>query len=249
MKLCRPVLFVVVLAGGSLLAAACGQSGPPGAPGQPATASPVPGAPGAPATVPGVPASPVTPGVPGVPQNPFAALGQMAQAMQGVQAPNAGGVTNWRQLAEALPPQVPGWTPDGDVQGSTGAAMGFAASEARRSFSQGDRDLDFKIVDSSMNQMAAMVFNAARTVQVDSSEEVQRPADLSGNPGFMKYRNAARRAEATFMIANRYIFEIRTTGSPSPDEILQLAAYLNLARLTQLAAMPAAPVTAPAPAP
>lgn len=256
MKLSRAVLLVFVLAVGSVLAIACGQSGPPGAPGQPATAAPVPGMPGAPGMpatpgTPGTPATaqPVAPGVPGVPQNPFAALGQMAQAMQGVQAPNAGGVTNWRQLAEALPPQVPGWTPDGEVQGSTGAAMGLAASEARRSFSQGDRDLDFKVVDSSMNQMAAMMFNAARTVQVDSSEEVQRPADLSGNPGFMKYRNAEHRAEATFMIANRYIFEIQTTGSPNPDEILQLAAYLNLARLTQLAAMPAAPVAPPAPAP
>jgi hypothetical protein len=192
--------------------------------------------------------TPAAPGVPGVPQNPFAALGQMAQAMQGVQAPNAGGVTNWRQLAEGLPAQIPGWTPDGEVQGSTGAAMGLAASEASRSFSQGERNLRYKIMDSSMNGMAAMAFNAARTIQVDSSTEVQRPADLQGNPGFMKFQNQSRRAEANFMIANRYIVEINASNSTGPDEILQLAAYLNLARLAQLAATPVAP-TAPAPAP
>lgn len=248
--------LVSVLVG--VLLVACGQSGapgaPPGAPGQPATATPVPGMPGVPvpgmpATAPGVPATtPAMPGVPGVPQNPFAALGQMAQAMQGVQAPNAGGVTNWRQLAEALPAQVPGWTPEGDVEGSTGAGMGLAASEARRVFTQGERRLTFKVMDSSMNQLAAMAFNAARTVQVDSSQEIQRPADLSGNPGFMKYQNGDHSAEATFMISNRYIFEIQTRGASGPDEILQLAAYLNVARLAQLAAMPVAPA-APAPAP
>lgn len=248
----RRSLVLSLLAAGSVLAAACGQSAPPGAPGQPATAAPVPGMPGVPAAPPGMPGVPATAGTPGaqgvpaVPQNPFAALGQMAQAMQGVQGQNAGTVMNWRQLAEGLPAQVPGWTADGEVQGSTGAAMGLAASEARRSFSQGERDLDFKIVDSSMNQLAAMAFNAARTVQVDSSEEIQRPADLSGNPGFVKFQNGSHRAEATFMIANRFIVEIRTSGSTSPDEILQLAAYFNVARLAQLAAMPAAP---PAPAP
>lgn len=233
--------------------AACGNSGapgapgstPPGAPGPGATAPPVPGAPAMPG-MPGMPAT--TPAAPSVPQNPFAALGQMAQAMQGVQAPNAGGVTNWRQLAEGLPAQIPGWTPDGEVQGSTGAAMGLAASEASRSFSQGERNLRYKIMDSSMNGMAAMAFNAARTIQVDSSTEVQRPADLQGNPGFMKFQNQSRRAEANFMIANRYIVEINTSNSTGPDEILQLAAYLNLARLAQLAATPVAP-TAPAPAP
>jgi len=185
--------------------------------------------------------------MPGVPQNPFAALGQMAQAMQGVQAPNAGAIVNWRQLAEALPPQVPGWAPDGDVTGSTGAAMGMAVSEARRRFNQGDRRLSFKVVDSSMNGMAAMAFNAARTIQVDSSEEIQRPADLAGNPGFLKYRHSAHNGEATFMVSNRFILEIEASNSPTPDEVLQLAAYVNLPRLAQLAAAP--PAAAPAPAP
>lgn len=237
-----------------VVVSACGQSAPPGAPGQPATAQPVPGMPGAPAmpAMPGMPGATPAPGMPGtpalpaVPQNPFAALGQMAQAMQGVQAPTAGAIVNWRQLAEALPTQVPGWTAEGEVEGSSGAAMGMAVSEARRSFTQGDRRITFKVMDSSMNQMAAMAFNMARTIQVDSSQEVQRPAELSGNPGFLKYENGSRSSEATFMIANRFIVELRASGSQNPDEILQIAAFVNVARLAQLAA---APPAAPAPAP
>ena len=241
--------LVLLLAFAGSLLVACGQSSPPGAVGQPATTVAVPGMPAVPGAMP-TPATPGTPALPAVPQNPFAALGQMAQAMQGVQAPMAGGIVNWRQLAEGLPAQVPSWTPTGEVEGSSGAAMGMAVSEARRSFSQGDRTLSFKVMDSSMNGMAAMAFNAARTVQVDSSQEVQRPTELAGNPGFMKYQQGDRSGEASFMISNRFILEIRTTGSPSPDEVLQLAAYVNVARLAQLAAAPpAAPAPAPTPAP
>lgn len=221
----------------------CGQSAPPGAPGQPATAAPVPAMPGAPA-VPSAPAG--SPAAPAVPQNPFAAIAQMAQAMQTVQAPNAGQTVNWRQLGEALPAQIPGWTIDGELEGSTGAAMGMAVSEAKRRFTQGERRLRYEAVDSSLNGFAAVAFNAARTVQVDSSTELQRPADLSGNPGFVKYRYQGRDAEAGFMIGGRFIVTIKASGSPNPDEILQLAAYVNLARLGQLAAASAAPAVPPA---
>src|SRR5687767_15001400 len=79
--------------------------GGPGAPGQPATAVPVPGMPVAVPTPAGAPATAV-PGSPAVPQNPFQALGQMAQAMQSAQAPMAGQVVNWRNLAEALPTAI-----------------------------------------------------------------------------------------------------------------------------------------------
>jgi hypothetical protein len=219
---------------------ACGQTAPPGAPGVPATAAPTPAVPGLVGIVPSAPAA----GAPAVPQNPFAAIAQMAQGLQGAQAPNAGQIVNWRQLAEGLPAQVPGWNPEGELEGSTGAAMGFAVSEAKRRFVQGDRHLRFEVVDSSMNGIAAMGFNAARTVQVDSSTELQRPSDLQGNPGFVKYEFQSHEAEASFMISGRFIVTIHASGSPNADEILQLAAYVNLARLGQLAT--AAPV-APAP--
>lgn len=233
-----------------VLIAACGQSAPPGAPGLPATAAPVPGLPATPAGSPGLPVTPAapagSPAQPAVPQNPFAALAQMAQGMQNVQAPNAGQIVNWRQLGEALPAQIPGWAPDGELEGSTGAALGMSVSEAKRRFTQGDRRLRYEVVDSSLNGFAAMAFNAARTVQVDSSTELQRPADLSGNPGFVKYRYQGRDAEAGFMVGGRFIVTIKASGSANADEILQLAAYVNLARLGQLAAASAAPA-APAP--
>jgi len=236
-----------------VVAVGCGQSTPaggsaaPGMPGAPGTAAGIP--PGVPATaVPGMPGMPAMPGVVPGAQNPFALLGQlgqMAQGMQGMTAQGAVPLVNWRELANAVPAAVQGFTPDGDLDGSTGALGAFGGSEARRRFRAGDKRLSIKVVDTSFNQLLVMPFTMARGMVVDSTDEMQRASDVGGQPGFLSYRYRDHQSKQTILAQGRFIVEIEVEPAQAPEEATQYAALVNFPLLAQLhAASQAAAATA-----
>jgi hypothetical protein len=187
--------------------------------------------------------------MPGGAPNPFAVLGQlgqMAQAMQGMTAQGgAVPLVNFRELANAIPAAVPGFQPDGDLDGSTGAMGAIGGSEARRRFRGGEKRLSIKIVDTSFNQLLVMPFTMARGVVVDSTDQMQRASDVAGQPGFLEYRYRDRRSQQTILASGRFIVEVSVEPAASPEEATSFAGLVNFPLLAQLhAASQAAAATA-----
>lgn len=200
---------------------------------------------------PGVPpGAPVQPGVPGAAQNPFAALGQLGQLAQGMAATPQGGLplVNWRDLANAMPTAVPGFQPQGDLDGSTAAMGGLGGSHARRHFQQGDKRLEIEITDTSFNQLLVMPFNMARSVTQDSTTEMQRPSDIAGHPGFLQLRYSNREAKQTLLAHGRFIVEFELRPVAAPEEVLPFTGLVNYALLAQLHAASQAAAATAAPA-
>jgi hypothetical protein len=181
----------------------------------------------------------------GPPANPMAGLAALGQAMGGMAGqpagqpvPAAGGgvaLVPWQSLSQALPTAAPGWAMQGQVEGSTAAALGMAVSTAKCTLTQGAMSADVEILDNAMAaSMAAMGFAMVGNMSADTSESRSSRVNFGTYPGMQNYQKTTNSADVTVVVGNRILVTVKVTNAPSEAPALQLAQATNFALLGSL---------------
>ncbi len=137
-------------------------------------------------------------------------------------------------LAAFLPAALPGLRPTKD-EGSTGKYGEVTVSEAERTFGEEGREVDIRIVDTTLvGKLREKIKAAAADARSRPEADPLAPLVLAGSVGFVRYDPGETRAEANLLVGERFVVALSTRGFEGTDEVRRLAGKLDLAGLSKL---------------
>ncbi|MEM0961214.1 MAG: hypothetical protein AAGK21_01580 [Bacteroidota bacterium] len=142
---------------------------------------------------------------------------------------------NFRELRELLPGEVAGLA-QGDTEGSTDAAMGFAISRIEAPYANEDgKQIDIAIHDFGAIPQVTMFGLGWTLADIDreSGSTYERTVEFGGQRGYRSYDTEAQAGEFSLLVAER--FHVEVTGSGVTDDELEDA--LRAVDLNALAGM------------
>ena len=138
-----------------------------------------------------------------------------------------------RKIAGALPGRVVSFIPtEGADPFNTSYAAGpvFGASCA---YADGDRQVVVRVESGNIRSRATAALDVRRVVGADSSGVV-RQVKVHGHPGVQRWSSGGRVGEVTFLVARRYLVELRVVPAANDAEAASLAEAIDLAPLEGL---------------
>ncbi len=141
---------------------------------------------------------------------------------------------HFTQLQRFLPASLAGFRLVRD-HASTGKYEDVSVSEAERLFTQDDREVSVRIVDTTLGGKLAEAIRAASEQPASgSSSEEGGPLKLDGALGFVRYELSERKAEANLLVGSRFIVSVTSRGVQGTAEVRRIARGLDLVGLSSL---------------
>lgn len=137
---------------------------------------------------------------------------------------------NFKELLPLLDIALPGWTA-ADPAGQT-VKSPVEASEATREFTKGDMNLEIAIFDGGPAMAAAM--QAVAQVEMESTEEVVKPASAKGFKGTLYQHLKDNEADLVIMVPPRFAVSLHLRGSLDDGLLKAAAEKMDLAKLAAL---------------
>lgn len=162
------------------------------------------------------------------------ALEGMAGALAG-KGPDGKAVepVSFRDLQAALP-DVSGWA-RGEPQGERMTSpIPFSQSEAQ--YTQGESQINVKIVDSAFNQMLVAPWAMFLTAgyERESSDGYEKSVTIAGNPGFEKWNSRGKDGELNLVVAKRFLITIDGNNIADTKVLQEFASRIDAGTLTAL---------------
>jgi hypothetical protein len=163
------------------------------------------------------------------------AMQGMAAAMGGANGGKPGDPVSFRDLQASFP-AVSGWTMDKPKGERMTAPVAFSQTEAR--YTNGNQEIDVKIVDSAFNQILiapwAMFLTAGYEKETDDGYE--KSTNVSGNPGFEKWSSARKEGELNIVVAKRFLVSVEGERLTDVKQLHDFAAKVDFGKLATLGA-------------
>ncbi len=161
----------------------------------------------------------------------FFAFGSISFAFQNQETVDP---VNWRELQEFLA-DLPGFDKNGDPDGESVNLGDMKWTHIEQSYSAGEQTLILEIIDSAYVSMALQSFQMASMMEVDTSDQYMKKAEIEGYPGVQTYTYADKEAAVMVLVADRFL--VRLEGEPfeSADALIELIQNVNFQGLSGLA--------------
>lgn len=151
-------------------------------------------------------------------------LAQMKQPVEPV---------NWRELTPFLI-DIPDWEAEGEAEGSTISMAGFKVSQAERSYTAENKNLNMTIVDGGYVPMVYAGMKMAMSVEVDTAEEYIKKITIKDFPGVEKYEYESMNAEVMILVGDRFLVQLKGENFDNTTELKEIANLLDLEGLADL---------------
>ena len=170
--------------------------------------------------------------------NPIAAIQKIATL--------AGEAENWQKELENLEPVDPlpfqdliatlpeppaDWEAD-DATGSINSMGEFSLSEAGRSYRNGDKRIQLKVMDWAHNQAMYLPFMMAAQFSQDSTEGYNKGIEIDGAPGREEFTYATNQGNLQLLHGKRFHISVEGDGI-EPEELHDWLAKVELQELPQ----------------
>jgi hypothetical protein len=140
----------------------------------------------------------------------------------------------FRQLAPFLPDSVEGFT-HATTEGSTGKYGEVSVSEAERTFTQEEREVKVRIVDTTLGwKIAKAIREAAEGAKGRPPSDPSAPIFWDAAVGFVRYDEEATTAEANLLVGDRFVVAVTSRGFPGTVEVRRIARGIDLEGLARL---------------
>lgn len=140
---------------------------------------------------------------------------------------------SFRELQTVMP-EISGW----ERKSPTGERMTapFAFSQSSTTYTNGDQNVDLKIMDSGFNQMlfAPFAMFMAAGYEKETQDGFEKSVTIGGYPGFEKWDKGTKNGELTVVVNKRFLVQVE--GHDVADEKV-LHTILDKTDLTKLAAL------------
>jgi hypothetical protein len=150
----------------------------------------------------------------------------------GLVRPAGAEVVNFKELLPFVDMEIPGWTMEGKPSGTTLKQGKVMLSEARVSFRAGDQTLEVVIMDFLGKTIP---FLTGQHLQIETSEETARTAEVQGFKAVETFRHQEREGELNISVADRFWVKIDGEGIDNPEVLKNVAQRMNLKKLAALA--------------
>jgi hypothetical protein len=166
-------------------------------------------------------------------------MNDMAKAMQGMAAAMAGadGKTvepvSMDTLKSTLP-SVSGWQME--EPRTERMTSPIAYSEVETQYTQGNIDVDVKVVDTGYAQMliAPWAMFLASGYSRESSDGYEKAVNVGGQPGFERWRKDSKRGELNLFVGKRFLVSIEGDELTDTKVLHEFASKMDLARIAAL---------------
>ena len=141
-------------------------------------------------------------------------------------------VVNFKELLPFVDMKIPGWTMEGKPSGTTVKQGQMAMSEARVSFKAGDQTLEVVVMDFLGKTIP---FLTGQQLQMESSEETVRTAEVQGFQALETFRHQDKQGELNISVADRFWVKIDGEGIDNLEVLKNVAQQMDLKKLATLA--------------
>jgi hypothetical protein len=166
-------------------------------------------------------------------------MNDMAKAMQGMAAAMAGadGKTvepiSMDTLKSTLP-SIPGWQMD--EPRTERMTSPIAYSEAETQYTQGNIEIDVKVVDTGYAQMliAPWAMFLASGYSRESTDGYEKAVNVAGQPGFERWRKDSKRGELNLFVGKRFLVSLEGDELADTRILHDFASKIDLAKIAAL---------------
>jgi hypothetical protein len=157
----------------------------------------------------------------------------LQQVAQGLQQMSKGAATpvDFEQLKPLLP-DISGWTKS-DVHGEL-ISFGISQSNAKALYTKGESTIELEITDSGLNQLLlaplAMVMSSG--FEEKSDDGYKKAVTIGGFPGFEEWEKGPKHAQATAVVANRFVVSADAHHVDDPGVAVKAVEAVNLSKLS-----------------
>ena len=163
----------------------------------------------------------------------------MAKAMQGMAAAMAGADGKSIEpvamdVLKSTLPQVSGWQMDEPrTQRMTSP---IAYSEAETQYTQGNIEIDVKVVDTGYAQMliAPWAMFLASGYSRESSDGYEKAIEIGGQPGFERWNKNSKRGELNVFVGKRFLVSLEGDELVDTKVLHDFASKMDLGRIAAL---------------
>ncbi|MDD9946217.1 MAG: hypothetical protein OXU20_34555 [Myxococcales bacterium] len=155
------------------------------------------------------------------------------QAM-GKASGDAAAVVNWRALQPFLPETLAGYAAEKDVDGRTNKTGGFKVTVVKRRYKRDKERVVVSITDTSMSPMLRAPFAMAAIIEEDSSDGYKKGSKIEGHTTLLEWRKASKRSKATLLAAERFLVDVKVTGTDKDDAAVQVLKGIDLEGLSKV---------------
>jgi len=138
------------------------------------------------------------------------------------------------QQLETLLPEVSGWEREKPRGERMTAPVPFSQTET--SYTNGDAQIDLKIVDSAFNQLLVSPWAMFLTAgyEKETSEGYEKSVNLGGNPGFEKWNSDSKDGELNLVVGKRFLVTIEGNNINDAKVLHDFASKLDTGKLAGL---------------
>ena len=159
----------------------------------------------------------------------------LQQMAQGLQQMSKGAATPVDfEVLKTMLPDINGWTKS-DVHGEV-VSFGVSQSNAKAIYTKGESRIELSITDSALNQLLlaplSMVMNAG--FEEKSDDGYKKATTVGGYPGYEEWDKGPKHAEATALVANRFVVSAEAHGVDTPDVARKAVEAIDLKKLAGL---------------
>ena len=166
-------------------------------------------------------------------------MNDMAKAMQGMAAAMAGadGKTvepvSMDTLKSTLP-SISGWQMD--EPRTERMTSPIAYSEAETQYTQGNIEIDVKVVDTGYAQMlvAPWAMFMASGYSRESSDGYEKSINVAGQPGFERWRKDSKRGELNLFVGKRFLVSLEGDELADTKILHEFASKMDLGKIASL---------------
>ena len=131
-------------------------------------------------------------------------------------------------------PEISGW----ERKSPTGERMTapFAFSQSSTTYTNGDSNVELKIMDSGFNQMlfAPFAMFMAAGYEKETQDGFEKSVTIGGYPGFEKWDKGTKNGELTVVVNKRFLVQVEARNVDDPKAMYDLLDATNLKKLAEL---------------
>ncbi len=166
-----------------------------------------------------------------------------AKAMEGMAGALGGATTtpdgkpvtpvSFKDLQTALP-EVAGWTRETPTGERMTSPISFSQTEV--TYTNGDANVDVKIVDSAFSQLLVAPWAMFLTAgyERESTTGYEKSVTIGGNPGFEKWNSADKDGELNLVVAKRFLVTVEGDNISDTKVLHDFASKIDTGKLASL---------------
>ena len=160
-------------------------------------------------------------------------LAEMAKGLEDLGAGKTAEPVSFRELQKVFP-EIEGWQRGKPTGEKMSSPVSFSQSQV--TYTNGDAQLEVKIVDSGLNQILLAPYAMFLTAgyEKETADGYEKSSKVGGYPGWERWDSGSKRGELNALVNKRFLMTIEGSGIDDTKVLYRFAEAADLKKLATL---------------